>query len=81
MKSKIKTSTTAKKKHLHMPNRRYAVAFFYAGLSCLAVSIFISSVYVRPANFKTQFRQHQLADCLKTNTAAASCYVHFGTKK
>ena len=88
MKSKTKASSkTARvkatkfvpaKQRIHLPSRRYAVLMFYGGLVCLAVSLFISFVYIRPSDFKAQFRQHQLSDCLKTNTSEASCYAHFG---
>ncbi len=64
-----------------VPARRYGLICFYIGLVLIVVSLGISFIYLKPTDFKNQFREHQLADCLKTSTSIASCYEHFGKEK
>jgi|GEM_PF-3208404 len=63
------------------PYRRLGFIFLSLGLGCVIISAFVSFIYLRPTNFKATYRQHQLADCLKTTTAASVCHARFDPKR
>ncbi|MEK7594158.1 MAG: hypothetical protein AAB436_00785 [Patescibacteria group bacterium] len=77
MAAKKKTS----KKAVAVPARRYGLICFYVGVALIVVSLCINFIFLRPTDFKNQFREHQLADCLNTTTSVSSCYEHFGKEQ
>jgi hypothetical protein len=77
----VKRSVKSKKETsaiMRLPARRYGFIFFYLGLVLIAVALFINLVYIRPTNFKAQFKARQLTACLKTSTSSIACHKHFG---
>jgi hypothetical protein len=68
------------KKHPKTDYRRYGQIFLYVGLACLVIALFINFVFIRPTDFKAQFRHNQYAECLHNGSSAQICNEHFGEK-
>lgn len=61
----------------HFSARKYGLVFLSLGILLMAIALFINVMYIRPTNFKAQFRERQLQACLKTSTDAAVCRRNF----
>jgi len=57
--------------------KHYGVLWLVAGAVLFAIALFINLTYIQPTNFKAQYRQRQLADCLTTTTSKVICQEHF----
>ena len=58
--------------------RKLAKISMFVGLSLLIISTAISFIFIKPSNFKDEFRKRQLGDCLNTETDSETCYKKFG---
>lgn len=71
------TKKTIQMKH-QKQRRQFAIGSMIIGISLLILSAVINVIFIVPSDFKSQFRDQQLDDCLMTSTAQAVCYDKFG---
>jgi hypothetical protein len=50
------------------------------GIFLVILSAVLNLIYIRPTNFKTEYKKRQLSDCLRTTTSEDTCYNKFGNK-
>lgn len=48
-----------------------------AGLVLVLISMVINYIYIRPTNFKQQFKQKQYEECLANGNAISICEQNF----
>lgn len=65
------------KKHIEQ-RRKLASIMMFTGIGLIFTSTVISFLFIRPTDFKTQYRERQLTDCLTAGTEPRTCQSKFG---
>jgi len=65
------------KKHI-LQRRPFAFIMISIGLGLILASTVISFIFISPTDFKSQYRERQLIDCLAIDTEPKTCQSKFG---